>query len=205
MFRSALLLMSLIFIVSCGTKPSANTAATPATASATPAKSMSQRFNGPAVKQNADGKWSDDVKKSSAFDSDRKSAYFTEKSSIGKSYKTSEYTKTEWGGKIKEVPKQTYGGNTDGSRFQTSSHIQHDNAHESNAAAAAIPDNYKTGDFKTSTAHEEGAKRLDKPSNAQVDQRRKVFPEPEVSSWKQQRSLDMKTTRTLLGRDASQE
>ena len=102
------------------------------------------------------------------------------------------------------MPKQTFGGNTDGSRFQTSSRIQHDSAHESNTTSAALPDDYKTGDFKTSTAHEEGAKRLDKPSNAQVDQRRRVFPEPEVS-WKQQRSLDMKTTRTLLGRDASQE
>jgi len=198
MFRFVLLL-SLLCIVSCATQPSADTPTTPAAA-----KTMSQRFNGPAVKQNANGEWPDDVKKFSAFDSDRKSAYFTEKSTLAKSYKTAAYTKTEWSGKTTDVPNKEYVGNTDGKRFNTPSRIQHDDAHES-GTAATLHDDYNTGNFQTSAAHEDGAKRFTKPSNAQVDARRGVFPEPEVTSWKQQRALDMKTTKSILGHDGAQD
>jgi len=186
-------------MVACATHPSSDTVVTQAAA-----KSMSQRFNGPALKQGANGQWPEDVKKFSAFDSGRKSAYFTEQSALAKSYKTSEYAKTEWSGKTKEVPTKTYSGNTDGQRFNTPSRIQHDGAHESGTAATAT-DDYKTGTINTSTAHEDGIKRLAKPSNAQVDARRRVFPEPEVSGWKQQRALDMTTTKSILGRDGARD
>ena len=204
-----ILLLSLLFGVSCASHQSGDTAATPASpAASTPAstttssspKTMSQKFNGPAIKQNANGEWPDDVKKFSAFDSNRKSPYFNEKSSLAKPYKTGEYAKTEWTGNKKDLPKQAYTGNTDGSRFHTSSRIQPDDAHESGNAAVAIPGDYKTGTYKTSTAREAGAKPIAKPSNAIVDQRRRVFPEPEVSSWKQQRALDVKATKSILGR-----
>ncbi|KAB2641666.1 MAG: hypothetical protein DVB26_04580 [Verrucomicrobia bacterium] len=198
MFRFALLL-SLSFLASCAKHPLADAPASPAAA-----KSMSQRFNGPALKPASNGQWPEDVKKFTAFDSERKSAYFTEKSTLGKSYKTAAYAKTEWGGQTKEVSKKSYVGNTDGQRFNTPSRIQHDNAHES-GAAAAVPDAYQTGNYQTSSAHENGAKRFAKPSNAQVDARRGVFPEPEVSSWKQERSLDLKATKSLLGHDGAQE
>jgi hypothetical protein len=197
MLRS-ILLLSLLFVVSCATNQSATSPATPA---ATPAagKTMSEKFNGPAIKQNANGQWPDDVKKTSAFDSDRKSPYFTAKSSVAKPYQTGSYAKTSWWGK-KQVPRQAYTGNTDGNRFRTRSNIQHGGAHET--GATPIPGNaYPTSNLTTSTAHEQAAKRLAKPSDAETDVRRRVYPEPEVSSWKQQRAMDVKTTKSILGRE----
>ena len=205
MLRS-ILLLPLLFVVSCASHESSSPSASPsasAAASASPAagtKTMSQKFNGPAVKQTASGEWPDDVKKFSASDSKRQSPYFNSKSSVAKPYKTGEYAKTEWTGKTKEVPKKDYAGNTDANHFHTPSRIQHDGAHETSTTAATLPGDYKTGDYKTSTAHEQGAKRLAKPSNAIVDSRRRVYPEPEVSSWKQQRALDVKATKSILGR-----
>ncbi len=211
MLRLLLLLPSLLFVVSCGNHPAAGTAASTTASTAATAtsnasasasrKSMNEKFNGPTIRQNAKGEWGDDVKQYSAFDSSHKSPYFNEKSSIAKTYKTGEYAKTEWTGKKKQLPKQAYSGSTDGDRFHTPSRIQHDGAHESSTAAVTVPDDYKTGSYKTSTAHEQGAKPIDKPSNAIVDQRRRVYPEPEVSSWKQQRSMDLKTTKSILGHD----
>ncbi|MEI6606110.1 MAG: hypothetical protein WCP35_12420 [Verrucomicrobiota bacterium] len=198
MIRIVLLPLFLCF-VSCATQPSADTSTSPAAA-----KSMSQRFNGPPVKQGANGQWPDDVKKFSAYDSDRQSVHFTEASTLTKSYKTTAYAKPEYSGETKEVPSKTYSGNTDGKRFNTPSRIQHDGAHES-GTAAAVHDDYQTGDFSTSPAQEDGGKRFGKPSNAQVDARRGVYPEPEVNSWKQQRALDMKTTKSILGHDGTQD
>ena len=206
MIRFALLL-SLLAIGACADHKSAGAAATASasmasgTAQAAAQKSMSQRFNGPPLKQNSNGEWPDDVSKFSASDSNRVSPYFNEKSTIAKPYKTGQYAKTEWTGKQNAIPKTAYTGSTDGNRFHTASRIQHDDAHESGNAAVTLPGNYKTGSYKTSSAHEAGAKTLDKPANAQVEDRRRVYPEPEVSSWKQQRALDMKTTKGFLGHD----
>jgi len=206
MFRPTLLL-SLLLVVSCASHKSSSTSASAspntAASSSTAAgpKTMSQKFNGPPVKQGANGEWPDDVKKFSASDSKRVSPYFNAKSSIAKPYKTGEYAKTEWTGKQKDVPMPAYGGNTDGNRFHTPSRIQHDAAHETSTTTATLPGDYKTGDYKTSTAHEQGAKQLSKPSNAIVDSRRGVYPEPDVVSWKQQRAMDMKTTKGFLGHD----
>ncbi len=198
MVRSRLLLLLLLLPVSCGTDKSANTPAAPAAISAP--KTMSQRFNGPAIKQNANGEWPAEMHRFSAYDASRQSAYFNEKSTIAKPYNTGQYAKTEWKGKTNEVPRTAYTGNTDGNRFRKASRIAHDDAHEAGASDVATG-TYKTGDYKTSSARENNAKRLDKPSDAATDARRRVFPEPEISSWKEQRAMDMKTTRSILGRD----
>lgn len=204
MFRPTLLL-SLLLMVSCASHKSSSASASASTSDSPSAaaepKTMSQKFNGPPVKQGANGEWPDDVKKFSASDSNRVSPYFNAKSSIAKPYKTGEYAKTAWTGKQKDVPMPAYGGNTDGNRFHTPSRIQHDPAHETSTTTAALPGDYKTGDYKTSTAHEQGAKQLSKPSNAIVDSRRGVYPEPDVVSWKQQRAMDVKATKSILGRD----
>ena len=161
---------------------------------------MSEKFNGPPVKQDANGEWPADVKKFSAYDSDRQTAFFKEKSAIVKPYKTGDYAKTAWAGKLTDVSKPAYTGNTDGSRYRTQSNIQHNDAHEASTSGVATND-YQTGSYKTSAANENQAKRLDKPSDAATESRRHAYPEPEITSWKQQRALDMKTTRGFLGRE----
>lgn len=162
-------------------------------------KSMSEKFYGPPIRQNAKGEWPDDTRKVSGFESNRKSPYFTEKSTVAKPYKTGEYAKSSMWAK-KEVKKPSYTGNTDGSRFQTASNLKSSAAHEA-STNARLPSSYNTGTYNTHAAHETSAKRFDKPSNAKTDQRRRVFPQPDIIDWKQQRAMDMKTTKTLLGRD----
>jgi len=161
---------------------------------------MSERFNGGPIKQGPNGQWPDSMEKYSASNGNRQSAYFTQTSNIAKPYKTGDYAKTAWAGKINEVAKTAYAGKTDGSRFHTPSRVAQGDARETNAAAV-VHDPYKTGDYKTSAARESNAKRLDKPSDAQTDVRRRVFPDPEITSWKEQRALDMKATKSILGRE----
>jgi hypothetical protein len=187
------LLLSCLLVASCAKDHSATPAATPSR------QTMSEKFNGPPIKQNADGKWSNDVEKASAFDSKRKSPYFVEKSTVAKAYKTGEYTKTTWWGK-KDVAKPSYAGNTDGTSFQISSRFQGAGANEATTPAKTYAP-YQTGTYQTTAAREGAVKHLDKTTDAETDNRRRVFPDPEISDWKQQRALDVKTTKSILGHD----
>jgi hypothetical protein len=192
MFRFVQLL-ALLLVASCAKDGAAEPTATVSR------QTMSEKFNGPPIKQKADGKWADDVERTSAFDNNRKSPYFLEKSSAAKPYKTGEYAKSSWWGKT-DVPKRPYTGSTDGKRFQTSSRYQGAGAREASTTAQKHAP-YTTGAYKTAAAREGVGKRLDKPSDAETDIRRRVFPDPEMSDWKQQRSLDVKTTKSILGHD----
>lgn len=189
-----LLLLPVLLLASCAADKSREAAP------AHERKSLTEQLSTTkAIKQNAKGEWPDDMKKASSFENNRKSGYFTEKSGIAKPYKTGEYTKTAWGGK-KEVSRQSYTGNTGASSLPKASRLQGLGAREA-STAAKTPGSYETGDYKTSAAREGSAKDLDKPSDAETDVRRRVFPEPEISSWKQQRALDVTTTKSILGRD----
>ncbi len=191
--RRSLHLLALLLVASCAKDKTADAPA------ATERQTMSQKFTGPPIKQGANGKWTNDVENVSAHDAKRQSAYFTQQSGIAKPYKTGEYTKTSWWGK-KDVSKPAYTGATDGSRFQTSSRYQGTGARES-GTAAKLHDPYKPGSYKTSAAREAAGKQLDKPSDAETDIRRRVFPQPEVNDWRQQRALDIKDTKSLLGHE----
>ncbi|MCX6876539.1 MAG: hypothetical protein NTW21_22425 [Verrucomicrobia bacterium] len=188
-----MLLPLLLLVASCATdKPAA---AAPAASRAT----MSEKFLGPPIKQNANGEWPANMQQVSTFDGQRQSPYFNGKSTIAKPYQTGEYTKTSWWGK-KEVATQPYTGNTDANRLRSTSRLQGLGAREA-GTAASIPAPFPTGTYQTSAAREGDAKRFDKPTDAATEARRRVFPEPEISTWKQQRALDVNTTRSILGRD----
>jgi hypothetical protein len=191
----AILLLLLVFVASCSTDKSASASAAPQAR-----KSMSERFNGSAIKQDANGKWPAAMERYSQSDGGRTSPYFTQTSNLAKPYKAGDYAKTAWAGKTTDLPKAAYAGKTDGSRFHTPSRVSAGEAREA-TSAAVVHDPYQTGDFKTSAARESHAKRIDKPSDAQTDFRRRVTPEPEVTSWQEQRALDMKATKSLLGRE----
>lgn len=162
-------------------------------------KTMSQRYQGKSIKQDANGNWPIGVKNSKLPEADRKSGYFTGDSNLPKAYKAGEYKKTSWwGGKSYEPG--SYAGNTDGSRFQTASRAQGKGARESGVAAGGVG-THQTGAYATGASRESGVKPLGKPTDAATANRRDSYPEPHVSGWKEQRRMDIKATNRILGRN----
>jgi hypothetical protein len=155
------------------------------------------RDNGNGYKRDANGNWVPSSNKRSPYESQGESPYAKGKYA-GKEYKTGEYTKKSWWGNKDYQPK-AYDGNTDGSRFMTKSRYDGSGARES-GTAAKIPDPYQTGAYATGAALEAGRGPINKPSNAEADRRRELFPEPEVIDWRDQRSLTIEQSKGILGR-----
>lgn len=147
--------------------------------------------------KDADGNFLPSSKKRSSFETNRDSAYF--KGGYGKKdYKTNDYSKKSWWGDTRYESKK-YEGNTDGSRFQTSSRFQGSGAREAKTNAK-LPGDYHTNQYGTSAARERNAKQIGKPSDAETDFRRKVYTAPAIIGWKEQRSMSMGETKSFLGR-----
>lgn len=163
-------------------------------------KSLTQRLeenNG--YTQDAAGNWVPRNDKRSSFESQGASGYFNNKSNYNKqTYQAGEYSKKSWWGN-KDYGRKSYAGNTDGSRFQKSSRLQGQSAREA-GGSADIPDAYQTGGYATSAAREAGNHDIDKPSDAETDIRRRVFPQPAITDWREQRSLTLEQSKGILGR-----
>lgn len=187
-----ILCLLVLLPVSCASDSGAEKPAAPATR-----KSLSQRLDeSNGYKQDADGKWLPKSDKRSSFETKGKSAYF-QGEYAKKAYKTGEYSKKSWWGN-KEYGRQPYAGNTDGSRFQKSSRLDGKGARES-GDAADIPKTYQTDGYATNAAREAGQSGLAKPSDAETDNRRKVYPAPEIIDWREQRALSLEQSKGILG------
>ncbi len=161
-------------------------------------KPFSQRMNEKnGYTQDSDGKWVSRNDKRSQFENQGDSQ-FSGKSFGKKEYSTGEYKKTAWAGN-KQFATQDYAGNTDASRFKTSSRLQGQNARET-GTAASIPSPYKTNRFATNSAREASNKSLAKPSNDKIENRRASYIQPKIIDWEQQRSMTMDQSRGILGR-----
>lgn len=161
---------------------------------------MQQRFSaGKPLQRDAKGNWPAEVRSMKLDDGDRKSDYFTSTSNLPKAYKAGEFKKAAWWGD-KSYPRKPYTGNTDGSRFQVASKAKDKTARET-GTAADVPGPYQTGTYRTGDARESSGKRIGKTSDAETDIRREVFPEPDVADWKQQREMDIRATKSILGRE----
>ena len=185
------LLLPLVFAASCSTDSGGN-------ARPEPRKSLSQRLdetNGYA--QDADGNWVPRSDKRSQFENKGRSPYF-KGSYDKKTYQAGEYKRKSWWGN-KEYGRPQYAGNTDGSRFQTTSRFDGAGAREA-GNAARIPDPYQTGTYGTGAAREAGSDRLAKPGNAEIENRREVYQAPEIIDWREQRQLSLEQSRGILGR-----
>lgn len=158
---------------------------------------MSERLNEKnGYQKDANGNWIPQSDKRSAFENKGEDPNFTGKFKKT-NYKTGEYAKKSWWGN-KDYDRKAYAGNTDGSRFQKSSNLQDKGARES-GNAAKLADPYKTSKYATNTATEAGKKTLAKPSNDQIENRRKTYQAPEIIDWREQRNLTMDQSKGLLG------
>jgi hypothetical protein len=188
-------LIPVILLVSCAS----DSASKKKEASSTPPrKTLSERMNEKnGYKQDAEGNWVANNDRRSPYES-KGSTYDAKKSFQKKDYETGDFAKKSWWGN-KDYDRKSYSGNTDGSRFQTSSALQGEKASET-GDTARIPGPYQTDTYTTNTAREAGNKAIDRPSNAIVDSREKVFKQPEIIDWREQRNLSLDQSKGILGR-----
>ncbi len=161
-------------------------------------KSFSERINeqGGYV-QDSSGNWKPRNDKRSQYESVGEDPNF--KGKFGKKeFKTKDFSKKSWlGGK--DYKTTEYAGATDGSRFQKTSQLGQKSARETDADAGLQTD-YKTDSYATSAARETGKGIIDRPSDALVDRRRKVFAQPEIVGWQESRKMTVEQSNSILGR-----
>lgn len=161
-------------------------------------KPFSQRLNEKSgYSQDSEGNWKVRGDKRSSFESQGASPYFQGEYQKN-TYKTGEYAKKSWWGN-KDYGRKTYNGNTDGSRFMTPSALDGKNAREAKTSAD-LPGTYQTKNFDTKSANEAATGKIAKPSDVETDIRRRVFQEPQIIDWREQRSLSLEQSKGLLGR-----
>lgn len=149
-------------------------------------------------KQNEKGEWVPKSDKRSTYDSQRDTPYFKDKINTSERYKTGDYAKKSWWGS-KEYGKKTYEGNTDGSRFHTKAQQEGQVARD-NGKAARSSDPYKTNTLPSESALESRNPAITKSTNALIQSERSKYKAPSVIDWKEQRSMNLDQSRSILGR-----
>ncbi|MES2659555.1 MAG: hypothetical protein V4689_13130 [Verrucomicrobiota bacterium] len=186
--------LSLILLASC-----ASSADKKKSASAVPPerKSMSQRWGGGgrdpnSYQQDSNGKFYIKEEKRSPYEG-KSDSNFAGKSYKKEEYKAGDYAKKSWWGN-KEYDRKAYDGNTDGSRFQTTSALQGKGAREG-GSTADIPDAYQTGGYKTGDARESTTEFREAGSDANESGLKN-----DQFDWEAQRNLTGDQSKSLLGR-----
>lgn len=118
----------------------------------------------------------------------------------GKEYKAGEYRKKSWWGDSDYVTK-VYGGKTDANALKKDSRFGGRKAGEANVAARDDGKSYRTDAYATGRAREDGAAGPEKRSDAETDERREVFTDPDVIPWQQQNGVTIEQTKNALGRE----
>jgi hypothetical protein len=189
-------ILPALLLASCAADSDKEKSATPAE---TPHKSLTERMtekNG--YTQDAQGNWKAKDNKRSPFESKGEATAF-KKDYKKQDYKTGDYAKKSWWGN-KDYDKKSYSGKTDGSRFQQASSITSKTARETTGTSAEIPSDYKTYSFGTHAAREADTKDVSTSTNAAIEKRRKSFQQPDIIDWREQRSLSLDQSKSLLGR-----
>ncbi|NJM38120.1 MAG: hypothetical protein HC845_09840 [Akkermansiaceae bacterium] len=160
-------------------------------------KSLQQRLDeNHGYKQDADGNWKAQSDRRSSFESQGEASQFR-KAFNKKEYKKGEYAKKSWWGN-KDYDRKSYSGNTDGSRFQKTASQQGQSARE--ALDSYETNNYDTDAYATNAAREARSAQIGKPNNAEIENRRKVFNQPDIIDYRERRSLTIEQSKSILGR-----
>jgi hypothetical protein len=193
--RFIALAIACCLAASCAKDGGSNTSADSGT------KPLSQRLNesnGFAV--DSDGNWVPRNDRRSSFESQGESPYFQGgNSNQGKEYRTGDYARKSWWGN-KDYGRSSYQGDTDANHLRQASRLDGQGALESGRTARGGGESYQTGGYRTGDARESSASRLDKPSDAETDVRRRVYQQPEIIDWSEQRKLSLEQSRGILGR-----
>ncbi len=138
--------------------------------------------------------------------SDRRSSMEGKQSAVagsrdfsGKDYSKKSYRKKRWGGNT-VFGRKKYEGNTDASHYKKEPWFVRKQAGAQGQRASAEGRTYSVNPFKTSSAREQNGTRIARTQDAETNVRRRVFKQPEITNWKDQRGLSIKDTNRKLGR-----
>ena len=189
-----LALLSGLLLVACGSH--ASSGSSPAAAESGH-KMLSERINERnGYKQDADGNWKPQVDKRSEYESKSDNQNY-KKDYAKQAYKSGDYVKKSWWGN-KSYSHQSYSSQSEGDGFQKTSNLQTRNARET-GANASIPNAYQTGSYGTGSAHESAATAVKSGASSSIEDRQRVYQQPEIIDWKEQRGLSMEQSKGLLG------
>lgn len=161
-------------------------------------QSFSRRVNEDyGYTQDKQGNWVPKSDKRSSFENKGDSPYFNNQFS-GKSFDTSNYGKSSWWGR-ESIHKKAYEGGSANSNFSQSSSY---GGRQAAGLDGVIDGRQLHGGERHSTrpASENKAQRIDRESDAETDVRRRVFPQPDVIDYQEQRRLSLDQSKSLLGR-----
>ncbi|MBU6326096.1 MAG: hypothetical protein KGQ89_00575 [Verrucomicrobia bacterium] len=164
-------------------------------------RSMNDRFNSRGKEgyfQDSEGNWKINNNKRSSFETAGETSMAKREYHAGTYNAGSVQKKSWWGDTTHEKP--SYQGNTDANRFLTRAADVGKSARESGSTSLFSGKSVEKKQLDHRSANEQSGKLLSKPSDAATDNRRDVFPEPEITDWRQQRAMDIKDTKSILGR-----
>jgi hypothetical protein len=107
--------------------------------------------------------------------------------------------KSLWGDK--DYVTKVYGGNTDANALRKDSRFNGRTAGEGAMAARDSGKTYDTGGYETGRAREDGAgQAISRTSDAESDERRRVFTDPDIIPWKEQNGVTIEQSKSAMGR-----
>ncbi len=184
--------LPLMFLVACGSRSGSSSSPTEGL------KPFSQRMNeSNGYQVDAQGNWVPRNNKRSEFES-RGAAGQTTKEYSKKDFSTREQAKKSWWGS-KDYGSKNFDGNTDGEHFQQTSRLDGKGARDS-GQQANVPGSYQTDNYATSASRESGTGRITKTTDANTTNRRESYDSPDIIDWREQRSLSVDQSKSLLGR-----
>lgn len=140
--------------------------------------------------------------------SDRRSTFEGKQSSIaghrdfrGKDYTSKSYRKKRWGGNTLFGGNKKYSGNTDANKYRNQPWFVQQQSRALAQRSRAEGKGYrKLGLFRTTQAREQSGRRLSRPQDAETNVRRRVYKQPGITHWKEQKGLSVGDTNRMLGR-----
>lgn len=146
--------------------------------------------------KDSEGNWKSNNNKRSSFESTGQ-ASMGNKDFNTKKFNPGNYEKKSWWGNREYKPQQ-YAGNTDASRFATTAPDAGKSATEAGNSSFFSGKKVDANRIARQGAREESASGLLRPSDAETDVRRKVYQEPTIIDWREQRALEIKDTKSWL-------
>lgn len=197
--RFASLLALCLITSQCAEKKVTNEASETYIPETVEGEKLTRKFqtNAPSgYKQDSEGNYVKSTNKRSSFESAGQ-ASMGKKDFNTKKFNPGNYEKKSWWGNREYKPQQ-YAGNTDASRFATTARDSGKSASEAGNSSFFSGKKVDANRIARQGALEESASGLTRPSDAETDLRRKVYQEPDIIDWREQRALQINDTKSWL-------